>query len=139
MKNEPQRHRSTKKSPVPPRVGEQTARKSAAPTPEERSRAEGEGMIAREPPAGPPPSGLELEGEGSYTAARHYREGVERSVREGHADELGEKAAQALDGPEGKDLRRAERAAKHGHAEHQPPAHGHASHGHGAHGPPKTH
>lgn len=71
-------------------------------------RAEGEGMIAPDPEAA-------LEGEGSYTATRRYDEGVERSVAEGKTDELAKKAAEALDGPEGDELRNAERAAKQGH------------------------
>ena len=74
-------------------------------------RAEGEGMIAPDPEADP----TQLEGEGSYTATRRYDEGVERSVAEGKTDELARKAAAALDGPEGDDLRKAEQAAKNGH------------------------
>ena len=74
-------------------------------------RAEGEGMIAPDPEADP----TQLEGEGSYTATRRYDEGVERSVAEGKTEELASKAAAALDGPEGDELRKAEQAAKHGH------------------------
>jgi len=74
-------------------------------------RAEGEGMIAPDPEVDP----SKLEGEGSYTATRRYDEGVERSVAEGKTDELARKAAAALDGPEGDELRNAEQAAKHGH------------------------
>jgi hypothetical protein len=69
-------------------------------------RAEGEGMIAPVP---------EVEGEGSYTATRRYDEGVARSVAEGDAKRLADEAAAALDGPEGDELRRAEKAAKQGH------------------------
>lgn len=75
-------------------------------------RAEGEGMIA-------PDSENDLsklEGEGSYTATRRYDAGVERSVAEGKTDELARKAAAALDGPEGDELRKAEQAAKQGHS-----------------------
>jgi hypothetical protein len=74
-------------------------------------RAEGEGMIAPEPTheAG-------LEGEGSYTATHRYDEGVARSVAAGKSEELGKKAAKALDGPEGDELREAEKAAKQGHS-----------------------
>jgi hypothetical protein len=75
-------------------------------------RAEGEGMIA--PAADDKASALE--GEGSHTATHHYDEGVARSVAEGHTEELARKAAQALDGPEGPELRKAEQAAKHGHS-----------------------
>ena len=55
-----------------------------------------------------------VEGEGSYTAARRSREGLERSVREDHTEELARQAAKALDGPEGASLRAAEDLAKHG-------------------------
>ncbi len=72
-------------------------------------RAEGEGMIAPEPTE-------ELEGEGSYTATHRYDEGVARSVAAGKSEELGKKAAKALDGPEGEELREAEKAAKQGHS-----------------------
>jgi hypothetical protein len=79
-------------------------------------RAEGEGMIASGPaPAkGKAPAASELEGEGSYSAARRYDEGVQRSVKKGDVEKLAEEAAKALDGPEGKVLRDAEQAAKHG-------------------------
>lgn len=68
-------------------------------------RAESEGMIA------PPPK---IEGEGSYVATRGYDEGVARSVAAGKSEELAKKASRALDGPEGDELRAAERAAKKG-------------------------
>src|SRR4051812_48732371 len=70
-------------------------------------RAEGEGMIA--------PTGSKVEGEGSYTAARRYDEGVARSVAKGDAERLANEAVKALDGPEGVVLQRAEQAAKRGH------------------------
>jgi hypothetical protein len=57
-----------------------------------------------------------VEGEGSYTAARRYREGVEHTVEEGHVKEHAEQAKQAIDGPEGESLRRAEQAGKRGKA-----------------------
>jgi hypothetical protein len=65
-----------------------------------------------------PPEALNgaLEGEGSYSAARRYDEGVQRSVEKGDAEKLGKEAARALDSSEGKELRKAEKAAKHGHA-----------------------
>jgi hypothetical protein len=74
-------------------------------------RAESEGMIA--PPAA---EDAGLEGEGSYTATHNYDEGVARSVAAGKTEELGKKAAKALDGPEGDELRAAEKAAKQGHS-----------------------
>ena len=73
----------------------------------EAQRAENEGMIAPDPD--------QLEGEGSYTAARRYDEGVARSVGEGDTKRLADEAASALDGPEGDKLRAAEKAAKQGH------------------------
>ncbi|MBS2018199.1 MAG: hypothetical protein JST00_35335 [Deltaproteobacteria bacterium] len=51
-------------------------------------------------------------GEGNYDASRRYREGLEKSVQEGNAGELGEKAKKALEGPEGDALRRAEEKGK---------------------------
>ncbi len=53
-------------------------------------------------------------GEGNYDASRRYREGLEKSVREGKAEELGEKAKEALEGPEGDELRHAEEVGKKG-------------------------
>lgn len=80
----------------------------------DRDRAENEGMI---PPAArprPKPAEAEMEGEGSYSAARRYREALERSLKQGNVTALAEEAADALDGPEGRELRRAEKAARHG-------------------------
>jgi hypothetical protein len=55
-----------------------------------------------------------VEGEGSYTAARRYNEGVKRSVDSGKTEELAQKAKEALAGPEGPELKRAERIGKKG-------------------------
>jgi hypothetical protein len=52
------------------------------------------------------------EGEGSRTAAHHYEAGVKRTVQAGHVAESASKAARALDGPEGAELRRAELIGK---------------------------
>lgn len=83
-------------------------------------RAEGEGMPApaprRDAAKKTAPAAPALEGEGNYTAARRYDEGVQRSVAQGDGDKLAEEAAEALDGPEGNELRKAEQAAKRGHA-----------------------
>ena len=54
----------------------------------------------------------DLQGEGNYDASRHYREGLEKSVREGKSDELGKKAEKALEGPEGDELRKADEKGK---------------------------
>jgi hypothetical protein len=53
-------------------------------------------------------------GEGNPDAARRYDQGVEKTVREGKVNELGEKAKKALEGPEGDELRRAEERGKKG-------------------------
>ena len=52
------------------------------------------------------------EGEGSRTAARHYAEGVARTVESGQVDALADKAKAALEGPERKELEAAEAAGK---------------------------
>lgn len=51
-------------------------------------------------------------GEGNYDASQRYREGLQKSVRKGNAEQLGEKAKEALEGPEGEELRRAEEKGK---------------------------
>jgi len=59
-----------------------------------------------------------VEGEGSYSASRRYNEAVAKHLEEGTEDgdveELAQKAADALDGPEGEELRKAEAEAKRG-------------------------
>ena len=55
-----------------------------------------------------------IEGEGSYTATHNYNEGLEKSVKAGKSEQLGEKAMKALEGPEAEVLRQAEKAAKAG-------------------------
>ena len=55
-----------------------------------------------------------VEGEGSYTASRNYRAGVEKSVASGQTGELARKAQKAYDGKEGKELRKAEATARRG-------------------------
>lgn len=69
-------------------------------------------------PVGARPAG----GEGNVAADRRYREGVERSVREGDTEQLAQEAAEALDGPEGDSLRAAEEAGKRGRAKTNAPA-----------------
>ena len=56
----------------------------------------------------------DLQGEGNYDAAHHYNEGLKKSVEQGNADDLAEKAKKALEGPEGADLRKAEELGKRG-------------------------
>ncbi|HKQ70810.1 MAG TPA: hypothetical protein VJT73_15795 [Polyangiaceae bacterium] len=55
------------------------------------------------------------EGEGNKTAARRYNGGVAKTVKEGHIEEKAREAAEALDGAESDELRRAESQVK-GHA-----------------------
>lgn len=50
-----------------------------------------------------------VEGEGSYTATRDYQKGVERTVKSGQVEQKAREAKEALEGPEGDDLRDAER------------------------------
>ncbi len=60
-------------------------------------------------------------GEGNYDASRRYREGLERSVEQGKAEELGKKAKEALEGEEGEDLRDAEKKGKRADIPGEPP------------------
>jgi hypothetical protein len=60
-----------------------------------------------------------VEGEGSYTASRRYRAGLEKSVASGKSDELARKAQKAYDGKEGAELRKAEAEAKKGKKPHK--------------------
>ena len=55
-----------------------------------------------------------LEGEGSYSATRRYNAGVAAHVRSANVEQLGKKAAKALDGGEGRELRNAEKQGKRG-------------------------
>jgi Fe-Mn family superoxide dismutase len=50
-----------------------------------------------------------VEGEGSYTATRDYQKGVEKFVKSGQVEQKAREAKEALEGPEGEDLRNAER------------------------------
>lgn len=51
---------------------------------------------------------LRLQGEGSYTGARQYREGAERFARSGRVEEAASAARRAVDDAEGEALRQAE-------------------------------
>jgi len=61
---------------------------------------------------------LQNEGEGSYTAARRYDEGVRHSEEKGNAEHLAQEAKRALEGPEGDELRRADTFGKAGKPHH---------------------
>ena len=54
-------------------------------------------------------SGQRNEGEGNKTAARHYNEGTRKFVKDGKVEKAAEAAQKAVDGPEGQELRKAER------------------------------
>jgi hypothetical protein len=56
----------------------------------------------------------DLQGEGNYDATHRYNDGVAKSVEQGTAEELAEKAKKALEGAEAEGLRHAEERAKHG-------------------------
>ncbi len=58
------------------------------------------------------PAGLENEGEGSKTGAKHYNDATREFVESGKVDEAARNAQEALDGPEGEELRRAEEEGK---------------------------
>ena len=55
-----------------------------------------------------------LEGEGSYTATRQYNSHLAEYQRSGSVPEAARKAAKALDGKEGAELRKAEGRGKRG-------------------------
>ena len=70
-------------------------------------------------PAGTPSS--PNEGEGSRTAAHHYNEAQQAFAKSGKVEEKAREARDALDGPEGEQLKRAEEAGK-SHAAGEDPA-----------------
>jgi len=55
-----------------------------------------------------------MEGEGSYSGTRAYNEATEKFIKAGKVQRAAEEAERALDSPEGKELRRAERKGKAG-------------------------
>jgi hypothetical protein len=63
---------------------------------------------------------LENEGEGSRTAARRYNDATREFIDSGKVGEAAQKAKEAVDGPEGEELRRAE-ALVSGKAKPRPP------------------
>jgi hypothetical protein len=52
------------------------------------------------------------QGEGNRAAAKHYNEGVEKFVRDGKVKAAAQDARKAVDGPERKELERAEAKGK---------------------------
>jgi hypothetical protein len=61
------------------------------------------------------------EGEGSRSGARAYDQASEKFAKSGKVDEKAREARQAIDGPEGKELERAEAEGKR-HAKGEDPA-----------------
>jgi len=58
------------------------------------------------------------QGEGDYRSARSYDEHVRRTVESGQVDKKAHEAEKAIEGKEGKELRRAEEIGKrHSHGE----------------------
>jgi hypothetical protein len=56
-----------------------------------------------------PAGGQRNEGEGNKTAARHYNEETTAYAKSGKADAAAKAAEKAVEGPENKELRKAER------------------------------
>jgi len=54
------------------------------------------------------------EGEGSRSADRNYRAGLQKHLEKKNVDEEARKAAEAVDSDEGEELKKAEDAAKRG-------------------------
>lgn len=95
------------KQPRPARA----ERSAAAPSETEvqLQRADSEGMTPHKPQ---PQNASKNEGEGNRTADRSYRQGIKRFLGEGGSEDAAKKAARAVDGEEGADLRRAEQLGK---------------------------
>ena len=62
----------------------------------------------------PRPDQSKNEGEGNRTADRKYREGAKRHAESGASDRAADEAQDALEGPEGDELRKAEAEGKAG-------------------------
>ena len=122
MAGDPHRH-SPGPATIEPRdkrsKNRQGAAEKATDPPREANHIESPGHVQRESPenagdaqdtkgAGP------NEGEGNKTADRAYRKGTEEFVRSGQVEEQARKAAEALDGDEGPELRHAEDKGRRG-------------------------
>jgi hypothetical protein len=124
MANDP---KPQSRSPAPiapkPTLSSQSAPYPGHPTPDEREsdHVEAPGHVERELPAnvggerkkddnGEWPN----EGEGNRTADRAYRKGTEEFAKSGRVEEQAQKAADALDGAEGIELRQAEETGRQG-------------------------
>ena len=56
----------------------------------------------------------QVEGEGSYTASKNYRKGLETFVKSGKTKSAARVARKAVEGSEGRALRKAEQRGKRG-------------------------
>lgn len=66
-------------------------------------------------------NGKDVYGEGNYTSARNFRNAEEKFIakNKGKIGKMGKDAEKALDGPEGEELKAAEKRAKsHSKAKH---------------------
>lgn len=111
MKNDPRRAGAQQSSPQQSRTEQPTGEQSSTDSPVPGHAAAPQSSTQN--PITPGPD-QQLEGEGSYSASRRYREGLEESVQRGDSDKLAEEAVEALDGAEGEELRQAEEQAKQG-------------------------
>jgi len=82
------------------RAAKKTAKKTKAAKPAKKAKAKKRSS--------------KLEGEGSYTATRNYDRGTEKFIakNKGRISKMAKDAEKALEGPEGKSLRAAERAGR---------------------------
>lgn len=122
MADDPNRH-SPGPTTIEPRDKRSASRggsaEKAADPPREATHIESPGHVERELPenAGDTQGAKGAwpnEGEGNKTADRTYRKGTEEFIRSGHVEEQARKAAEALDGDEGSDLRKAEEKGRSG-------------------------
>lgn len=115
MTHDPTRH-SPGPAPIEPKKSQRSGGSRGQPTERrERDHVEGQSHVERVLPKGG--GAWRNEGEGNTTADRAYRRGTEEFARSGRVDEQARKAADALEGAEGDDLRKAEekgRSGKHG-------------------------
>ena len=122
MADDPNRH-SPGPTTIEPRdkrsKNRQGAAEKAADPPREANHVESPGHVERESSrnagdAQGTKGAWPNEGEGNKTADRTYRKGTEEFVRSGQVEEQARKAAEALDGDEGPDLRKAEDKGRSG-------------------------
>jgi len=122
MPGDPNRH-SPGSTTIEPRdkssKNRQGAAEKAADPPREENHIESPGHVERElsenaRDAQNAKGAWPNEGEGNKTADRTYRKGTEEFVRSGRVEKQARKAAEALDGDEGPELRKAEDKGRRG-------------------------